>query len=571
MKPRNILLVARWEVSRPAKSKFSLMSILLLLLTIVLLPLTLSNLSFEGYKISLGSYHLYRTGVNDHSIIDDLREFQRIDPVYVDRFEGYEKLKNEQIDILILKKEENVVIHVPASDKGAAGFNELKRDFEALNERHINEKISENDSMHYILKPIVIELNFLEPQIVEEIEGEAEEEKTPGAEVSELPEPESMEVITPSSLTLPFPFPSPIPAFIFVAPVFFFSLFFASSILREKIKRVGECLLASPITSSEIILGKLSPYLIIVLVTSILAMIALGNFSIWVILTILPITLASMGMSAIVAILSKSPRDMNFTLMFFYLSFFAYLFYPMLFVDIHPISALSPITLMSQAIEENGKADLFTFTPALLPILFLSVISLIFSIGMFREEVLFTQRSVTDKLYAVFDLFDIIWGSLGKYASWTAAFLAGVILIPAVYLLELALLFLLFPLGGGLLIILLPVVAFSEELAKIFGVAAFIRGGKIKNGFLFGAVSGAGFFFAEKCLSLIYLTEFLTEEGKAFLAAEGMWAILFVQILCSAIAGYGFSLTRGKFSFKSITFLLTAIVLHLIFYIIILL
>lgn len=105
------------------------------------------------------------------------------------------------------------------------------------------------------------------------------------------------------------------------------------------------------------------------------------------------------------AIASKTPKDMNFTLMFVYLAFFAYLFYPAMFYEMNKISLLSPVTSMIEFSKEN--INLQTFILMLSPPVFAGIIFILISMRMFKYDILFTVQKLRDKILQGIEVFSL--------------------------------------------------------------------------------------------------------------------------------------------------------------------
>lgn len=67
---------------------------------------------------------------------------------------------------------------------------------------------------------------------------------------------------TPSHMSPPLPFRSVVLTFFFIFPMFFVAQFYSTSILQERLERRGVFLLTSPLTTLDILLGKMLPYLV---------------------------------------------------------------------------------------------------------------------------------------------------------------------------------------------------------------------------------------------------------------------------------------------------------------------
>jgi ABC-type Na+ efflux pump permease subunit len=592
---KNIFIQAKFEVSKPLRSKASIFAIFLVFLTFLLISFSLSSFS-GGESIPIGEYKIFNveisaSGSNSSELeiflLKELSNYPRFNVRNSDKNKKNKKnKKSDKSDLNVLVENGSLRTDSRANSllKSKVAEEEVSLALREIKRKYLENEIGKNESLRYILNPIWIsfrdpeELEFggfeeegkgrrgwrrEEKEVVEELESKGEEEGK--VNITSPPSPEHFPIpkdaIPPEKIEIPFLFSQILSSFVIIAPIFFFTLFFAASIMREKIRKKGTYLLASPIKPSEIILGKLLPYLFTAIIISTITSFFMEKFSFWILLTIVPLTLALMGISLISALLSRNPEDLNFTLLFVNLVCFAYLFYPAMFSGIHSISLISPITAMIQGAE--GSLQFWNFIWILVPISLLAIISLSFGSQLFKDEVLFAQRSFLDNIY---EGFSFLWiEKIGKFKAFVASFFSGVVLIPLIYLIELGFLFLLFPLGNIVLYLLLPLSALIEEIGKILGIGAFLRKNLIskEKGWFYGALSGLGFFLIEKTIAITYFG-FLTNLGAIFLLSQ-LGIALIIHILCSGISGYGLSITKGEFSKEAIKFLGIAIVIHAIF------
>lgn len=297
---------------------------------------------------------------------------------------------------------------------------------------------------------------------------------------------------TPAAIAPPFPFASLVLAFIFVIPMNFVVQAYASSVLHDRGNRRAEPLLVTPNSKWSLIVGKALPYLALML--SIAAGIALlvggGLLSLY---AVVPIALLFLAGGFIAGMFARSHKELTFVLVAVAVGLTSFVFVPAIFADIHPIAAISPLTLVVRDLEGTavGPATVaFSTVPALL------TAAVLYGLGggLYREEDLFTQRSIAEKSLDAFASFV----TSPRRVAW-ASFLS----IPFVFLAELLAVALLFALPLGLALpVLFIVIAAVEELAKsVPAYAGFARGRydrSPRTAALVGAYSGLGFFLGEK-------------------------------------------------------------------------
>jgi len=307
---------------------------------------------------------------------------------------------------------------------------------------------------------------------------------------------------SPSDINPPFPFQSLVLAFVFVIPLNFLIQAYGSTILSERINRRGELLLVSPVSRLDIIGGKTLPYFTgAMLVESIIAVgllyVSQGQIGGLVsILAMMPLVLLFLGATFLGAMFARSFKELTFVTVTITVGLTSYAFVPAIFTDVNAIALISPLTLVVRNLQGESIAIgefIFSTTPPMLSALvFFGLGS-----GLYREEDMFDQRSITGKVL------DSLAGPISR--PWHVGLVTAV-LIPFVFVVQLLAIALLFALGQIGIGILLVVVAITEEIAKSLHIYAAYEHNRfersVKSALLLGLASGVGFFVAEK-LALI--------------------------------------------------------------------
>lgn len=311
------------------------------------------------------------------------------------------------------------------------------------------------------------------------------------------------EVTTPSQLRPPLPFGSILLSFLFLFPTYFVAQFYSASVFGDKVQRRGEPLLTSPVGRPALVAGKMLPYLAAGFAFT--AAVALGVYGepgrgLAAAGLFLPVVLFFLASSFFVGLLSRSFKELTFFSIFLATMTSVYLFLPAMFLDVHAISSLSPLSLLAR-LREGGEIlpgdVLFASTP-------LGVLSLsLFLLGahLYSGELVFSQQSLSSKLAGI----SREWGHrlprLGPFAL-------ALVLVPFAYGAQLMLVSLLFSLPPALILApLLLIAAVVEEAVKLLAVAP--RLGEPRGRALRGALlAGAGFWVGEKVLLLGALSTF---------------------------------------------------------------
>lgn len=357
---------------------------------------------------------------------------------------------------------------------------------------------------------------------------------------------------TPASISPPFPLESLLLAFIFLLPFNFVIQAYGSSVIAERINRRGEPLLVSPASRGDIIVGKALPYFLgSIAITTIIAFVLGGG--VLSVVAIAPIAALFIAATFLAGLLSRSYKELTFSTVTISVVLTGYAFLPAVFAEVHPIAAISPLTTVVNDLQGTPitwEAFLFGTLPAALS----AIVLFVLGTGIYREEDLFTQRSLPQKaLDALAAPLHARW----RVGLWTALFIPFVLVAE---LLAVAMLYLL-PVGVSIPI-LLAVIAIIEELAKSLHVYAGFQRGRfpvgVRSSIVIGVISGVGFFVAEKVLAVTQLVGLPNlDVGQAAFAPEVLGltpvVLLFAPLLLhtstAAISAVGAQRSRLWYGF----------------------
>jgi ABC-type Na+ efflux pump permease subunit len=375
---------------------------------------------------------------------------------------------------------------------------------------------------------------------------------------------------TPSEIQPPFPFQSLVLAFLFVLPLNFLIQAYGSSMLSERLDRRGELLLVAPVDRSDIVLGKTLPYVLVSLSITVAIVGGLwllgGEAGPLSVLAVVPLTLLFLATTFLGAMFARSFKELTFLTVTITTTLTSYAFVPAIFAETSPVAFVSPLTLvvkdLTAAPVTPGQFAFATGPPTLV-----AGICFLFGFGVYREEDLFTQRSIPHKLL------DALAGRIRRPRSvaWVV-----VLLVPFVFVAELLAVALLFALPIAVSIpIVFGSVAVVEELAKGLPIyAGFARGRyerTLSVTLAVGAAAGVGFFLAEKLTLAVQLVglpgspvadaAFQTGLGSTAPAVAVLLALapLALHVLTSTLSALGAA--RGRSTF--LAGLVAAILVHL--------
>ena len=378
---------------------------------------------------------------------------------------------------------------------------------------------------------------------------------------------------TPADISPPFPFESLVLAFLYIVPMNFVIQAYGSSMLSERLNRRGELLLVTPASRGDIIGGKTLPYFlgamsVAAAITALLRVSGIApNGSLVAVAAVLPIALLFLAATFCGAMFARSFKELTFVTVTITVTLTAYAFVPAIFTDVTPIALISPLTLVVMDLTDRS-ISLGEFAFSTLPPLLTALVLFGLGAGLYREEDMFTQRSIPLK---------VLDALAGRIKSRGSALKMSAILIPFVIVAELGAIAFLFVLDSVSLnvfgtnqslgiVLVLGVVAVVEELGKSLHLYAGYAHARyertLRSAVGLGALSGLGFFLAEKGLLIARLSDLESLPiGNAALrgatppAGVPLWAVallflfapLVLHAVTAAISSVGAS--RGRWAY----------------------
>ncbi|MFW6265519.1 MAG: PrsW family intramembrane metalloprotease [Halanaeroarchaeum sp.] len=304
---------------------------------------------------------------------------------------------------------------------------------------------------------------------------------------------------TPSSIAPPFPLRSLLLAFVFLLPFNVVIQAYGSSIFAERINRRAEPLLVSPASRADIVLGKTLPYFVgSVAITAVIAFgIGAGVRSV---AAIVPLAALFLGASFVAGLLSRSYKELTFVTVTISVVVTAYAFVPAVFTQVHPIAAISPLSVVVNDLQA-APFSAGGFVLSTVPVSLAAAVLFVLGTGMVREEHMFTRRPLPARTL------DALAAPLtGRWTVglWTALY------VPFVFVAELFVVAAVFVLPAATSVpVLLGAIAVVEEIAKSLHVYAGFERGRFprdtRTALVLGTVSGIGFFLAEKLMAITQL------------------------------------------------------------------
>jgi ABC-type Na+ efflux pump permease subunit len=215
---------------------------------------------------------------------------------------------------------------------------------------------------------------------------------------------------------------------------------------------------------------------------------------------VVPLALLFLAATFVGAMFARSFKELTFVTVSVSVFLTSYAFVPAIFTNVTPIALISPLSLVVRDLQ-GAAVDPSAYLFSTGPIYLSSVLLFLLGIGVYREEDMFTQRSVPLKFL---DALDARLSGNGSVA------LVSAFSIPFVFVAELLGIAVLFALPIAVSIpVILVVVALVEEIAKSLHVLAGFEKGRFASSLpatlAVGAASGVGFFAGEKATAVIQL------------------------------------------------------------------
>ncbi len=344
------------------------------------------------------------------------------------------------------------------------------------------------------------------------------------------------EIIIPSLLTPPLPFAQVLVAFIYILPVSFVSVFFVSSFMEEKINRRLTILLSAPVTPLQIILGKLLPYAVFsVLAGTSVTLVAGGNVLL-ALAILVPVILFIFAIYLMVPMLYRTFKDTTFISMLATALTTTYLIFPAVFSGVNDLAYISPLTLLVKMYRHEAFG-LREYLFAVVPMAALFGLSLYAATRVLNEEYLTGYKPLYRKVS------DAIFLLLNRQRPYVSIFVLSLVLIPLVYMVQLALLAMAtnLPLSYALAGVLI-IAAIVEEIAKSIGIVTLLDRQLVRSGrsvIALAFLSALGFLIGEKLLLLISLSVVSESLASAALFSTGAlaWPLMAHFVFTTLVCG----------------------------------
>ena len=526
-----ILSVARLEIVK-SRSVMDRRVFLFMILSALIMALAAPTMDVSTFSMTKDLYIINADGPPLDIVLSSDNRFRLVD--------------SEQADLTISSSS----IEGIRTQRSVAALSALDETVKLYRNNMLENQYPVDDPGYYSAFPVWVDITYLDTSltITSETAGITPTSTTPAPTPTQTPTadnesqfqtptpkpaavpPENISGTPPGDISPPFPLTSVLVSFMFVAPMFFISQLYSSSIMDERISRKGVMLLASPIRGYEIVAGKTLPYFIVLLLFSVVSALVLGGNAL-VVLVMIPVILIFLSTAFLSSILARNFRELTMMLVFFSVVLGSFLFIPTAFVNIHEYSTISPLTVVVTLLE-GDVVTLDNLAFASVPLLFASLLTYLFGTLLMNEEGLLVKVDAFEKVL------DSVGRLLYYLGHWQVGVLIiGMLVVPFVFLGQLFLLVIFFNMMtvSPMLVIgiSMAVSVMVEEWAKVLAPLVLLKKG-CRYPVLLGMLSGIGYFLGEKGLLLLALSS-VVEGGLGELLFVGTGYLLVVPLLIHVI------------------------------------
>jgi ABC-type Na+ efflux pump permease subunit len=346
------------------------------------------------------------------------------------------------------------------------------------------------------------------------------------------------EILIPSLMQPPMPFAGVLKASLHLFPIFLVSVFFTSGLMEERRERRISVLLAAPISSLEIILGKVLPYLLFALAVVMVMALMMGGNPLLAGIIFIPIICFILSVTLMVPLIYRSFADTTFISMFVTVATTLYLVFPAMLLGLSDLSYISPLSLAVEMYQGRGFT-LRAYLTAALPMFLMFGFFVYVGSRILNEEYLSRHRPIYRKLA------EAVYMAIDRQKPYLSTFLVSLGLIPVVYLIQLVALT--FSLNFPLMVAIGGVLAASvvvEEIVKSVTIVMLIEDRRVEKVWqvvLLALLSALGFLLGEKFLLFVsirsasesLLAAVILNAGSLWITFVAHWAFTSIAALLS--------------------------------------
>ncbi len=368
------------------------------------------------------------------------------------------------------------------------------------------------------------------------------------------------EVIIPSLMSPPLPFEQVVSASLYILPISMLSVFFTSGFMDEKMDRRISVLLSTPVTTFQIILGKMLPYMAFALASVVILALILQVNPLLALIIFIPVVFFSFAVYLIVPLMYRTFKDTTFISMFATTAITVYLLFPAMFVGISDLSAISPLS-MAVKLQRGQSFGVREYLTSTATMYLLFGMALYVGCRILNEEYLMKYRPLHRKVA------DAVYLTMQRNHPYISVFLLSIALIPLVYMLQLSVLTIAVNFSMRVAIGILLVLSVTiEEITKSAGIAMLIENRdvtRIPALIALAFLSALGFLLGEKLLLFVSISVVSQSALAGVLFNAGkLWIPLLAHFIFTTIVTL---ITRWLGARWYIVALLGGVAIHVVY------
>jgi ABC-type Na+ efflux pump permease subunit len=368
------------------------------------------------------------------------------------------------------------------------------------------------------------------------------------------------QTVIPSLMETELPFARVVTTTLYLFPIFLVSLFFTGGFMEEKIDRRISVLLSSPVSTLQIILGKMVPYFAFAMLSVIAMAFALDGPILMTLVSFIPVILFVLSVYLMVPLLYRTFKDTTFISMLATTIITVYLVFPAMFSGVSELSYTSPLTLVLDA-DVGDSVTLKQFLTSTVPMILVSIVLIYVGSRSLNEDFLTGFRPIFQKLS------DAVYLSMHRDQPGLSIFFASVFLIPIVYMAQLGALTFSSNLSARFSIAAILISSLIiEEIAKSLSIKGLIENHHVHSWHrvvFYAFLSALGFLIGEKILVLASISAVSQSALSAVLLNAGkLWIPLLAHFVFTTIVSLGlywFGARRYVYSLSA------GVLLHLVY------
>jgi ABC-type Na+ efflux pump permease subunit len=364
----------------------------------------------------------------------------------------------------------------------------------------------------------------------------------------------------PSLMETELPFARVVTTTLYLFPIFLVSLFFTGGFMEEKIDRRISVLLSAPVSTLQIILGKVTPYFAFAVFSVMGIALVLDGPILMIFASFIPVILFVLSVYLMVPLLYRTFRDTTFISMLATTIITVYLVFPAMFSGVSDLSYTSPLTLVLAA-DAGDPVTLKQYLTSTVPMTLVSVVLIYVGSRSLNEDFLTGFRPIFQKLS------DAVYLSLHRDQPGLSIFSASAFLIPIVYMVQLGALTFSSNLSARFSIAAILISSvIIEEVAKSLSIKGLIENHHVhsrRQVILYAFLSAFGFLIGEKLLVVASISVVSQSALSAVLVNAGkLWIPLLAHFVFTSVVSLGiFCFGARRYAYS----LSVGVVLHLVY------